>query len=77
MGIRPDHWIARKARDGMIDPYEESLVGKGTISYGVSSYGYDFRVDRHYKLLQEGSVSILDPKRASEDSYRDYEGGPA
>ena len=58
----------------MIDPYEESLVGKGTISYGVSSYGYDFRVDRNYKLLQEGSVSILDPKRASEDSYRDYEG---
>jgi dCTP deaminase len=74
MSIRPDHWIASKARDGMIDPFEESLVGEGTISYGVSSYGYDFRVDRRYKLLQKGSVSILDPKQASERCYRDYEG---
>ena len=74
MSIRPDHWIARRALDGMIDPFEESLVGQGAISYGVSSYGYDFRVDRRYKLLQEGSVSILDPKNASELCYRDHEG---
>lgn len=74
MGIRPDHWIARKALDGMIDPFEESLVGKGTISYGVSSYGYDFRVDRRYKLLQEDASPVLDPKRASERCYRDFEG---
>ena len=29
---------------GMIEPFENSQVRAGVISYGVSSYGYDMRV---------------------------------
>lgn len=74
MGIRPDHWIRRKAREGMIDPFEEGLIREGLISYGISSYGYDFRVDRFYKLFRKESVSTLDPKEMTEHCFRDHEG---
>jgi dCTP deaminase len=40
MGLKPDHWIVRMAREQrMIEPFEESQVRNGVISYGVSSYG--------------------------------------
>ena len=40
------------ARDhGMIEPYEDRQVRKGVISYGVSSYGYDMRVAREFRIF--------------------------
>ncbi|HLV00325.1 MAG TPA: dCTP deaminase [Acidobacteriota bacterium] len=75
MGIKPDHWIVRMAKEeGMIQPFEESLLSIGTISYGPSSYGYDFRVDRHYKLFRQEDCSPLDPKNLSPDRFEDYQG---
>jgi len=45
MGLKPDHWIRKMAREhGMIEPFVESQVREGVLSYGVSSYGYDVRV---------------------------------
>jgi dCTP deaminase len=44
MGLKPDHWITKMAREeNMIEPFEEGQVRDGVISYGVSSYGYDIR----------------------------------
>ena len=45
MGLKPDHWIRKMAMEkGMIEPFADSQVRDGVISYGVSSYGYDIRV---------------------------------
>jgi dCTP deaminase len=63
--VKSDGWIIRMARDTrMIDPFEPRQVKavvtdngpQSVISYGVSSYGYDIRVDNKFK--------VLDPKRA-------------
>ncbi len=52
-GIKNDEWIRRMALDyRMIEPFVESQVRAGVISYGVSSYGYDLRVSREYKIFQ-------------------------
>jgi dCTP deaminase len=75
MGVKPDHWIARMAKqEGMIDPFQESLVSKTAISYGVSSYGYDFRIDRFFKVFRGDRSQVLDPKKADEKLFEDWEG---
>jgi len=36
MGLKPDHWIARMAREQqMIEPFVDTQVSDGAISYGV------------------------------------------
>lgn len=72
MGVKPDHWIVKMAREQeMIRPFEESLVKAGKISYGPSSYGYDFRIDRHFKLFRGSEETIIDPKNLTEDHFED------
>ena len=58
----------------MIEPFEESLVSQACISYGVSSYGYDFRVDRHYRSFSGQPGEIIDPKEVESDLFEDFEG---
>jgi len=58
----------------MIEPFQESLAQRGAISYGISSYGYDFRVDRTYKVCSESSSTLLDPKEVSAEFFNDFEG---
>ncbi|UCF36164.1 MAG: dCTP deaminase [Acidobacteriota bacterium] len=73
MGVKPDHWIVRMAREhGMIEPFEEKLVSRGNISYGPSSYGYDFRVDRHFKVYRGEHSDVVDPKRINQELFEDY-----
>ncbi len=75
MGVKPDHWIIRMARSQkMIEPFEESLVSQACISYGVSSYGYDFRVDRHYRIFRGQPGAIIDPKHVGSELFEDFEG---
>jgi deoxycytidine triphosphate deaminase len=75
MSIKPDHWIRRMAREhGMIEPYEDAQVRQGTISYGVSSYGYDMRVAREFKIFTNVNNAIVDPKAFDDKSFVDYEG---
>ncbi|HET6232542.1 MAG TPA: dCTP deaminase [Longimicrobiaceae bacterium] len=75
MSIRPDHWIRRMAREhGMIEPYEDAQVRKGTISYGVSSYGYDMRVAREFKIFTNVNNAIVDPKNFDDKSFVNFEG---
>lgn len=51
--LKNDKWIIEKAKEGMIEPFEPSLIRKITLdsgavvpalSYGLSSYGYDLRL---------------------------------
>src|SRR4028118_578405 len=75
MSIKPDHWIRTMAREhGMIDPYEDAQVRRGTISYGVSSYGYDMRVASEFKIFTNVNSAIVDPKAFDDRSFVPFEG---
>ena len=63
MGIKSDKWIRRMAQNfNMIEPFCEKQVREGTISYGVSSYGYDIRVSDEFMIFTNVNNTIVDPK---------------
>ncbi|MFC1762895.1 dCTP deaminase [Planctomycetota bacterium] len=67
MSIKPDVWIKKMAQEqGMITPFAETLVrevdGRGVISYGLSSYGYDIRVSTHFRIFTNVHGTVVDPK---------------
>ena len=75
MGLCSDRWITRMAREhGMIEPFEDRQVREGVISYGVSSYGYDMRVAREFKIFTNVLSSIVDPKAFDPKSFVEFEG---
>ncbi|MEA4906132.1 MAG: dCTP deaminase [Chloroflexi bacterium] len=75
MGLKPDHWIRKMALEhGMIEPFVDSQVRKGVISYGVSSYGYDVRVTDEFKIFTNVFSAIVDPKSFDPRSMIDYQG---
>jgi dCTP deaminase len=75
MGLKPDTWILRMAREHrMIEPFEEGQVRDGVISYGVSSYGYDIRVADEFKIFTNVFSAIVDPKHFDTRSMVDYRG---
>ncbi|MEE8326348.1 MAG: dCTP deaminase, partial [candidate division NC10 bacterium] len=75
MSIKSDTWIRAMARDQkMIDPFEESQVREGVISYGLSSYGYDIRVADEFKIFTNINTTIVDPKDFSRQSLVDFQG---
>jgi dCTP deaminase len=76
MTIKSDHWIRRMAAGhGMIEPFEPGQVrdaGKGRIvSYGTSSYGYDVRCAREFKIFTNINSTIVDPKNFDPQSFVD------
>ncbi len=74
MSVMPDSWIREQAvKHHMIDPFQEKLVREGVISYGLSSYGYDARVSREFKIFTNVNSAIVDPKAFSPDSFVDRE----
>ncbi len=63
------------ARDhAMIEPYDESQVREGVVSYGVSSYGYDMRVADEFRIFTNVHSSIVDPKAFDDRSFVEYRG---
>ncbi len=72
MSVMPDSWIRKMAlENGMIDPFTEKLQRDGVISYGLSSYGYDARVSREFKIFTNVDSAIVDPKYFSPQSFVD------
>jgi dCTP deaminase len=75
MGLKPDHWIRRMAHDqNMIEPFEDSQVRNGVISYGLSSYGYDIRVANEFKIFTNVFSAVVDPKHFDPKSMVDFKG---
>ena len=75
MSIKPDRWIKKLAREqGMIEPFEASQVASGAISYGVSSYGYDMRVAREFRIFTNVHSPVVDPKAFDASSFVEFEG---
>jgi len=57
----------------MIEPFVEKQTREGVISYGLSSYGYDARVSREFKIFTNVDSAIVDPKAFSPASFVDRE----
>lgn len=75
MSIQNDRWITEMAtRHGMIEPFESSQVRAGVISYGVSSYGYDMRVAREFRVFTNVLSSVVDPKQFDPRSFVEFDG---
>ncbi|HSV86872.1 MAG TPA: dCTP deaminase [Levilinea sp.] len=75
MGLQPDHWIRKMAQEhGMIEPFVDTQVRKGVISYGVSSYGYDVRVANEFKIFTNVFSAVVDPKNFDTRSMIDFTG---
>ncbi len=53
----------------MIEPFVEAQKRDGVISYGVSSYGYDARVAREFKIFTNVDNALVDPKNFSGQSF--------
>ena len=58
----------------MIEPYAENQIrldenGQKLISYGVSSYGYDVRCAREFKVFTNVHSAIVDPKTLTKKLY--------
>jgi dCTP deaminase len=76
MSIKSDRWIRRMAAQaGMIEPFEPGQVRTANdekiISYGTSSYGYDVRCAREFKIFTNINSTIVDPKRFDAKSFVD------
>jgi dCTP deaminase len=68
MGVLCDTQIQRLID---IKPFEPATKRPGSISYGVSSYGYDVRVGPIFKIFTptppNGGISVVDPKNFTDD----------
>ncbi len=73
--LKSDQWISRMALDkGMIKPFEDRQVRTGTISFGLSSYGYDIRIADEFKIFTNINNTIVDPKAFDPRSFVDFKG---
>ena len=77
MSVKPDWWIRKQAqvRD-MIVPFEETLKRDGVISFGLGSFGYDFRIADEFKIFSAatGELTVIDPKSMDSRAMVDYKG---
>ncbi len=77
MSVMPDTWIREMAKKhGMIEPFADQGKRAGKISYGTSSYGYDFRLAKEFKIPDFSTVKHFDPKKMDQIRFRDHNGGP-
>jgi dCTP deaminase len=58
----------------MIEPFEERLVRKGVISFGLSSYGYDMRLADEFLIFTNVWGAIVDPKAFDERAFVRHKG---
>jgi dCTP deaminase len=75
MSIMSDKWIREQAKkNNMIEPFVETQRSEGTISYGLSSYGYDARVSDEFKIFTNVDSAVVDPKDFSPKGFVDRKG---
>jgi dCTP deaminase len=71
MGILSDHQIEKHVK---IDPFDKGGKRAHTISYGVTSYGYDVRVGTRFKVFTNVFSATVDPKNFDPRSFVDVDG---
>jgi dCTP deaminase len=71
-GLLADHQIRQLAKTaGMIEPFVEKQTKDGVISYGLSSFGYDARAAKEFKIFTNVDNAMVDPKDFSHQSFVD------
>ncbi|WP_367608022.1 dCTP deaminase [Legionella sp. W05-934-2] len=78
MTIKSDNWIKKMAEEHqMISPFEPRQVREHgqakTISYGLSSYGYDVRCADEFKVFTNINSAMVDPKAFDQKSFVDVQ----
>ena len=79
MTLLADWQIVERVRaHNMIEPFEPAQVrqsadGQKIISYGTSSYGYDVRCAREFKVFTNVYSTVVDPKNFDVRSFVDIE----
>lgn len=68
-GVLADTQIRTLARAGMIEPFHEGPCEPGTISYGLTSYGYDVRLARNFRVFKDVHNLTVDPKAFGDPGY--------
>ena len=58
----------------MIEPFADRQVREGVVSFGVSSYGYDFRVADRFRIFEGAESELIDPKNFNDKNYIDFKG---
>ena len=79
MTIKSDKWIRKMAEEHcMIEPFEPNLIrekdGQKIVSYGTSSYGYDIRCAKEFKVFTNINSTIVDPKNFDPNSFVEFNG---
>jgi len=75
MAIKSDKWIKNMSMNKqMIKPFVDSQIKNESISYGLSSYGYDIRVSDEYKIFTNINNSMVDPKKFDSKSFVNFKG---
>ena len=70
MGVLADWQIQDRVK---IEPLADGTYRPGVISYGVTSYGYDLRLGRKFKVFTNARCAIVDPKNFDPRSFIDLE----
>jgi dCTP deaminase len=72
VAIKSDKWIRRMATEHrMIEPFVDTQIREGVVSYGLSSYGYDIRVADEFKIFTNINNTVIDPKHFDPRSFVD------
>ena len=70
MPVLSDQWIKKMSLEqDMISPFEEKQVRGKSISYGLSSFGYDARVSDEFKIFTNVNSEIVDPKNFKSTNF--------
>jgi len=69
--VKNDRWIKEMAeKHKMIDPFLDHQVREGVISFGLSAYGYDFRIAEEFRVPKGSGIDdVLDPKNLKDIVY--------
>ena len=63
MSVLSDRWIKKMALEKeMIKPFVSKQKRGTSISYGLSSFGYDARVSNEFKIFTDVDSVVVDPK---------------
>ena len=70
MSVLSDRWIKKMALEKeMIKPFVHEQKSDNTISYGLSSFGYDARVSNEFKIFTDVDSALVDPKNFNKNSF--------
>lgn len=70
--LKSSKWIKKQAEENqLITPFLPESVREGVISFGLGPYGYDIRLDKTYKII-DNKVGKIDPYQVDNNDFQIY-----